>query len=450
MGRAVATVVLAVLPALCSCANPMSGLEYACTSPGEQSSCGAGWQCVAVDDVSKVVGRCIPIGETGDPGWLDPGAESLAELDELPIGDVLPDPVVEELRDQGPEGFLGDGPIEVCNPIANCLGRECGDDLCGGSCGKCAEPQCDGLTWSPGATCESGKCVAVSEVVCDDGIPCTKDTCDPKIGCGVSWDECIACSVDLPCEEDEDLCTTAHCSDPAGGFCQFERLNCDDGSACTDDRCDSASGDCVHPPKNCDDGTICTTDSCDPSTGCLHVLRCTDGDLCTDDRCDLLTGECLYPDKDCDDHDACTIDSCHPATGYCVNEQIICNDFRHCTIDSCDVVVGCFYLPTDCNDQQPSTGDWCDEISGDCKHLPAECDDEDGCTRDVYDPDSGKCSHEPKCLSPNQCLRPVCDLVTYECSFPPIDCDDSLRCTRDSCDPFSGECSFVLTRADNT
>ena len=45
-------------------------------------------------------------------------------------------------------------------------------------------------------------------------------------------------------------------------------VNCDDGNPCTVDSC-SPEG-CVHAPVNCDDGNPCTVDSCGPN-GCEHV-----------------------------------------------------------------------------------------------------------------------------------------------------------------------------------
>ena len=77
---------------------------------------------------------------------------------------------------------------------------------------------------------------------CDDGNPCTQDTCDPPTG---------RCRFD-----------------PLPG------LSCNDGNACTTgDVCVPAGGGatCQGSPLNCDDGIGCTIDSCDPAAGCLHA-----------------------------------------------------------------------------------------------------------------------------------------------------------------------------------
>ncbi len=74
---------------------------------------------------------------------------------------------------------------------------------------------------------------------CDDGDPCTGDTCYQKIGC-----------THVP---------------HAGG--------CDDGNPCTSgDNC--ATGSCIGKPLDCDDGKPCTDDACVLPGGCTHTSHC--------------------------------------------------------------------------------------------------------------------------------------------------------------------------------
>jgi hypothetical protein len=74
---------------------------------------------------------------------------------------------------------------------------------------------------------------------CDDGNPCTQDSCDPATG------------------------TCVHTPVPDG-------TPCNDGNPCTqNDTC--INGACVSTPVNCDDGIACTQDSCDPASGCVHT-----------------------------------------------------------------------------------------------------------------------------------------------------------------------------------
>ncbi|MBK9146307.1 MAG: T9SS type A sorting domain-containing protein [Flavobacteriales bacterium] len=73
----------------------------------------------------------------------------------------------------------------------------------------------------------------------------------------------------------------------------YNPLSCDDGDPCTIDTCDPATGVCVYTPMNCDDGDPCTIDLCFNGT-CLNLLQsCSDGDPCTFDYCDAL-GECQH------------------------------------------------------------------------------------------------------------------------------------------------------------
>ena len=67
---------------------------------------------------------------------------------------------------------------------SSCIGKECGNDGCGGSCGTCEASKCAGLTWTSEKMCVSGACSGGGETHdCDDGNMCTTDTCDPVTGC---------------------------------------------------------------------------------------------------------------------------------------------------------------------------------------------------------------------------------------------------------------------------
>lgn len=93
--------------------------------------------------------------------------------------------------------------VTVCVP--ECSNRECGSDLCGGSCGTCPE----------GMGCVQGRC--------SDCIPdCRFKQCGPD-GCG---GECGICPGSSQCQEDGwcsgciPNCTNKNCgSDGCGGSC---------------------------------------------------------------------------------------------------------------------------------------------------------------------------------------------------------------------------------------
>jgi hypothetical protein len=158
-------------------------------------------------------GRC---GETGAAGRCacDPGC--------VAIGDCCADA------------------CEVCGECRcarDCGGRSCGDDGCGGSCGECGN----------GLACDGGRCMpdSCAGVECDACTACVDGACEPL-------PEGAAC-------EDGDLCTVLDRCET--GRCVGQRRDCDDGRACTEDRCDPGSGRCEQTPRSecaaCDGGRDC-------------------------------------------------------------------------------------------------------------------------------------------------------------------------------------------------
>ncbi len=334
--------------------------------------------------------------------------------------------------------------------------------------------------------CQGGKCVGSAPPDCNDGNPCTIDSCNPAEGClhGNSNEKCSdgnACTVNDTCVDgtcvpgpaancsDGNVCTIDSCN-PAEG-CAHSNSNeeCDDGNACTDnDHC--AGGKCVGDLAiDCDDANPCTTDSCDLKNGCVHTLNtapCDDGDDCTvGDQCELgqcvsgtpvtcddgnpctadgcANGQCQHAPVDgaCDDGNACTtVDQCQG--GKCVGgTPPDCNDGNPCTIDSCNPAEGCAHTLSDedCDDGDDCTvGDQC--LQGQCVGgKPIDCDDNNECTTDGCV--DGECLHAPvdgDCDDGNPCtLGDVC--ANGKCLWTSLnDCDDANVCTDDSCNPLSG------------
>ena len=105
--------------------------------------------------------------------------------------------------------------------------------------------------------CAANGSAFAAPVLCDDGSPCTTDTCDTSAGCKFTP------QVD-------------------GTVCGGDGALCGALATCQ-------AGKCV--PKQaagCDDGNVCTADVCDPKTGCVHTAqaggKCTagkDGSPCT-------------------------------------------------------------------------------------------------------------------------------------------------------------------------
>jgi hypothetical protein len=113
-------------------------------------------------------------------------------------------------------------------------------------------------------TLDFGACGCVTNAACDDGNPCTTDTCAD--GC-----LCHNTPNTLPCS-DNNICTLG--DQCAGGICVPGAM------------------------KNCDDFNSCTIDSCEPNQGLGCVYEDVDGQPCNDDA-DCGSGSCVDGICDC-------------------------------------------------------------------------------------------------------------------------------------------------------
>ena len=285
--------------------------------------------------------------------------------------------------------------------------------------------------------CADSLCVGAGELNCNDGNVCTDDTCDPDTGClnANNSNECL----------DGDVCTTGDQCDE--GVCSpAGTLDCDDGNPCTDDSCDPKIG-CVHTANaaDCDDGNACTDGDVCKAGQCVGgpPPECGDDDICTTDSCVPDTG-CVYVlnSAPCDDGEVCTInDKC--ADGACLGgDTLPCNDDNLCTDDTCSTGIGCQFAnnTVKCDDDNACTTlDVC--ASGECVGSAApDCDDGNVCTDDSCDADSGcvnanntaACSDSNACTTNDACAAGSC------VGGPATDCDDSNSCTSDSCNSDTG------------
>jgi len=137
---------------------------------------------------------------------------------------------------------------------------------------------------------------------------------------------------------------------------------------------------------------------CEPVSLCGNDFECNDGDACTNDRCvanvcqaNPIPG-CCESTADCDDAYACTEDAC--VEGSCQNNLIAgccvadgeCDDGRACTTDACDMAThSCVFVDT-----------------GGCCTTAADCNDGDACTSDVCQP-NGTCRHGANVTDPSCC-----------------------------------------------
>ena len=257
----------------------------------------------------------------------------------------------------------------------------------------------DGNACTMFESCSAGKCLG-QPMACLDNNPCTLDSCESSSGClflpiDATCTDANACTIN-------DTCVFGKCSGAA-----LDSTACDDGTPCTTDSCDSIAG-CTHKPNNapCSDGEPCTKGDQCASGECLggavicpcqDDLSCSDGNPCTEDVC--TSGGCKNSAKvgePCDDGDACTAqDSC--AGSWCSGVAVTCDDKNPCTSEVCVAEKGCLSAPILgklCNDGNAcTTGDVC--LAGSCSGQIKGCDDGNPCTFDVCSASSGTCDHAP-------------------------------------------------------
>ncbi len=245
-------------------------------------------------------------------------------------------------------------PPEICNPCVTAA--DCTVERLPELAQKCLE-----------AACVDGQCTYQARS-CDDGDPCTVDTCTDAAGCA-HQDTCLWCDPQnsQTCNDGTNNCLDSTCVE---GMCRYAPAGCGTTDATTWRGCDVTTMCQEKPFPVLPVGTLCT-----------HDADCYDLNPCTDDHCDPTLGECQYTAHDCDDHEACTVDTCSLTKGC-----------QHSPVPGCESACT---KDADCDDANPCTDDRCQgpDGQGKCVHVE-QCDDEDPCTLDYCDATLG-CRHLP-------------------------------------------------------
>jgi hypothetical protein len=286
--------------------------------------------------------------------------------------------------------------VETCDPNAPSPGTGCvaGTSVtCQGDAFACTVESCT----EPNGTCVT----TIDHTLCPPG-----QVCDAGLGCVPGQ----ACATDAECDDGDDCNGIETCS--MAGICQGGvPVVCDDGIGCTADLCNPSGGTCSFPPVNaiCDDGLICNgIETCVAQVGCVQgtPVVCNDNVTCTFDQCIEPSGTCqnVPIDADCDDGVFCNGDEVCTPNDCVAGVAPSCTDNVACTADSCDPVTDqCTNVPS--NAACPC-GQTCDPQVGCsnscivtvCQNHVYECGD---CVDN--DTDCGiDTGGDPQCLGPCQ------------------------------------------------
>jgi hypothetical protein len=229
-----------------------------------------------------------------------------------------------------------------CNGTETCLNQVCIAGVPPGNGSSCSDGNvCDGAE-----TCQAQVCTQGPGLDCDDGNPCTTDTCDPVTGCHhSSLPNSTSCSDGAVCNGAE-TCQGGTCTSGAPPA---------DGTPCPDG-------------NSCNGNETCSGGQCAPGVFLPNGTSCSDSNVCNGaETC--LAGQCTAGSAlNCNDQNPCTIDSCNPVTacahtprpdGSSCDDEDVCNGVATCQSAVCQGAAPLF-----CDDADPTTVNGCDPLAG--------------------------------------------------------------------------------------
>ena len=343
----------------------------------------------------------------------------------------------------------------VCNDGTACtLADTCKNGVCGGG----EDLDCsDGLYCNGKESCDPNKgCQPGNSPDTDDGIECTVDACDEDLDAVTHTPNNAVCDNGQYCDGKETC-------DISKGCLNGDAPSLDDGIPCTKDSCDEEADAVTHTPDNafCDNGEACDgKETCDAQKGCLagEAPDLDDGIPCTVDSCDAETGLPVHTPDDslCDNKLYCDgLETCDAQKGCVAGKAPELSDGVECTVDTCDEEVDAIkHTPKDafCDNGQFCDGlESCDVQKGCMAGKAPEVSDGVACTQDSCDEandvivnavDDGFCNNGQFCDGEETCDKA---LDCQAGDAPTL--DDGVDCTKDSCDEVN---DVVVHKPDNS
>jgi len=300
-----------------------------------------------------------------------------------------------------------DSETQVCVQQAKPYGAPCGNP------GDCVL-----------GVCIEGTCNTETLVSCDDGNPCTDDSCGDDLQCQHSFNE-------LPCDPEHPCATTGQCQE---GLCIRADYICDP--------CTVTGNECVELSAEdaCVGAFVCNSDNQECDRVPDSKVVCLTDNPCGSVVCDPGTGLCVEQPRPngstCSDHNLCSLnDRC--VDGQCMGDSLVCGQSEFsCQSANCDPGSGCVVANLSgipCSDGSPcSTEDVC--TNGVCQGVLSE---ECSCGQDmdcqIYD-DGNPCSGTLRCADGACAVAPE---TVIQCPTP------GGPCQQNACDPNTGQCKVA-------
>ncbi len=274
--------------ARCTCAQGWAGAACDACASGYHSDGAGGCTtdvCLPNPCTTPLKTVCVAMGATATC-QCDPGAHSDG------VGGCTTDPCVPNLcASMNQACRAADGGYQCFVPACDDLNPCTDDAVDGGSCSHAARMNgsaCATDICTIGQVCMGGQCTAGTPRACNDGNPCTRDSCVAPGGCTSVNDDLLAPP------DDGIACTIEACS---AGQSQHNASNarCDDGLFCdgvevcvpSDGGCRTASVPAPPGPSTPCAQWVCNepTDAfvrmtSSPGATCNDGIACTTGDVC--------------------------------------------------------------------------------------------------------------------------------------------------------------------------